>query len=79
MARHSKKIALKDGFYIEIKSSSSNHQSGILVRRNTRTEIDLAIKQYSKTKNVKYYGQVLDSKLVDGEHKKGKRKSKAMR
>ncbi len=64
MARQSKKIALKDGFYIEIKSNVANHQSPILVRRNSKDEIDLAIKQYGKTKNVRYYGEIRNTKLV---------------
>jgi hypothetical protein len=64
MARQSKKIALKDGFYIEIKSNASNHQSPILVRRNTKSEVDLAIRQYSKTKNVRFYGEVKNQKIV---------------
>ncbi len=64
MARQSKKIALKDGFYIEIKSNIANHQSPILVRRNSKDEIDLAIRQYGKTKNVRYYGEIRNTKLV---------------
>ncbi len=64
MPRQSKKISLKDGFYIEIKASGSSHQSPILVRRNSKEEIDLALKQYGKTKNVRFYGEVKNSKLV---------------
>lgn len=64
MSRRSKKIGLKDGFYIEIKSSLANHQSPILVRRNSREEIDLALKQYSKTKTASYYGEIKNQKLV---------------
>jgi hypothetical protein len=41
MARHSKKIGLKDGYYIEIKSNVANHQSPILVRRGSKDEIEL--------------------------------------
>lgn len=64
MARQSKKIGLKDGYYIEIKSNVANHQSPILVRRGTKEEIDIALKQYSKTKNARYYGEIKNQKIV---------------
>ena len=64
MARQSKKIGLKDGHYIEIKSNLANHQSPILVRRNNMEEIDIALKQYGKTKSVRYYGEIKNQKLV---------------
>lgn len=64
MARHSKKIGLKDGYYIEIKSNVANHQSPILVRRNSKEDIELALRQYSKTKNARYYGEIKNQKLV---------------
>ncbi len=64
MARQSKKVALKDGYYMEIKSSPNSHQTGILLRRNTKKELELAMKQYEKTKDVRYYGHIKDQKLV---------------
>ena len=64
MSRRSKKINLKDGFYIEIKSHLANHQSPILVRRESKSAAQLALKQYSKTKSARYYGEVKNQKLV---------------
>lgn len=65
MARQStKKINLKDGFYLALKSHLNNHQSPILIRRETKAEIDRLMKSYTKTKSVSYYGQVKDQKIV---------------
>ncbi len=62
-----KPVRLKEGFYIELRTKGSS--SGIKIRRDTREEIDLAIKQYEKSKIVTYLGQVKDGKWLDGKNK----------
>ncbi len=62
-----KPVKLKEGFYIELRTKGSS--SGIKIRRDTREEIDLAIKQYEKSKIVTYLGQVKDGKWLDGKNK----------
>ncbi len=62
--RPSKKVNLKDGYYIALKSHLNNHQAPILIRRNSKEEIKRLMESYSKTKSVSYYGQVKDSELV---------------
>ena len=51
-----KSVELKKGFYIELKTKSSN--TPVKIRRETKAEIDLAIRQYEKSKIVTYLGQV---------------------
>ena len=54
---------LKDGFYIEVRNRGS--QSGIRIRRDTEEQIQQAKKEYEKTKNVIYVGEIKNGKLVD--------------
>ena len=51
---------LRDGFYIEVRNKGS--KSGIKIRRETQEELDQAIKEYERLKEV----------IVLGEYKKGK-------
>ena len=51
---------LRDGFYIEVRNIGS--KSGVKIRRNTKEEMDQAIKEYEKIKDI----------IVLGESKKGK-------
>ncbi len=51
---------LKDGFYIEVRNTGS--KTGIKLRRNSKEEMLMAIKEYEKSKDI----------LVLGESKKGK-------
>ena len=66
MARRSKKITLKDGFYIAVKANFNSHQSPILIRRETKKECERLLQGYVKTKNASYYGQVSNGKVIDG-------------
>ena len=61
---------LKTGFYIELRTKGSS--SPVKVRRDTKAELDMAIKQYEKSKLVTYLGEVKDGRWVDGKNK-GKR------
>ena len=64
MARPSvKPPKLKDGFYLEINNSGASGR-GIKIQRDTKEEIDLAIKQYSKISKVTYLGQIKDGKFI---------------
>jgi len=67
-----KPIELKEGYYLEVRSKGSN--SGHRVRRESKAEIDFAIRQYEKSKIVTYLGQVKDGEWVDGKNK-GKKTS----
>ncbi|MBL4656323.1 MAG: hypothetical protein COA57_10610 [Flavobacteriales bacterium] len=51
---------LRDGFYIEIRNKGS--KTGVKIRRDTKEQMVIAIKEYEKTKDV----------VVLGEFKKGK-------
>ena len=53
---------LKDGFYLEIRNKGS--KSGIKVRRNTREEMEKAIKDYESTKDVIVLGEYSNGKAV---------------
>jgi len=61
-----KKVELKEGFYIELRNKDSN--SPIKLRRNSKPEIEMAIKQYEKSKIVTYLGQVKGGKWMDGKN-----------
>ncbi len=62
-----KPVKLKEGFYIELRTKGSN--AAVKIRRDTRVEIDLAIKQYEKSKIVNYLGQIQAGKWIDGKNK----------
>jgi hypothetical protein len=62
-----KKVALKEGFYIEVKNKGS--QSGIKLRKENMMQVEMAIKQYEKIKLVQYVGQVKNGKWLDGKFK----------
>ncbi len=57
---------LKSGFYLEVRSRGAN--TGVKVRRDTRAEMEFAIKQYEKSKTVVYLGEVRDGRWVDGKN-----------
>ena len=57
---------LKEGFYIEVRNKGA--QSAIKIRRDTRKEIDFAIAQYEKSKEVNYLGEVRNGRWVDGKN-----------
>ena len=56
-----KALDLRDGFYIEIRNKGSK-SPGIKIRRDNRKQMEFAIKEYEKTKDV----------IVLGEYKNGK-------
>ena len=62
-----KPVGLKEGFYIAVGSKGSS--STIKIRRSSMAEIDMATKQYEKSKNVTYMGQVVAGKWIDGKNK----------
>jgi hypothetical protein len=61
-----KPVKLKEGFYIELRTKGSN--ASVKIRRDTKVEIDFAIKQYEKIKIVNYLGQIKDGKWIDGKN-----------
>lgn len=54
---------LRDGFYIEIRSKGS--KSGIKIRRDTKEEMLVAIREYKKTKEVIVLGEYKNGKALD--------------
>jgi hypothetical protein len=59
-----KPAKLKDGYYIEVRNEGSR-TSGIKIRRDTREEIILAIRNYSRIKDVVVLGELKNDKWVD--------------
>ena len=47
---------LKDGFYIEVRNKRST--SGVKVRRDTREQMEMAIKEYERSKDVIIIGEI---------------------
>jgi len=58
-----RKITYRDGFYIEISAKLNGH--GMKVRRDTAEEAQALVKQYGRTKNVRYLGEVVKGKFID--------------
>jgi len=56
-----KPAKLRDGFYIEVKNQGGN---GILVRRDTKEQMLLAIEDYSRTKEVSILGEMRSDKWI---------------
>jgi len=66
---------LKDGFYIEVRNKRA--ASGVKVRRDTRAQMEHAIKEYERTKNIIVLGESVNGKWIDNpKKKKGKVKKK---
>jgi len=55
-----KPLDLRDGFYVEIRNRGS--RTGIKIRRDNQKQMEFAIKEYEKNKDV----------IVLGEYKNGK-------
>jgi len=53
---------LRDGFYIEVRNPG---QSGIRLRRDTKEQMMMAAKEYSKSKEVVILGEVRDDKFLN--------------
>jgi len=58
-------LDLRDGFYVEIRNRGS--RTGIKIRRDNQKQMEFAIKEYEKNKDV----------IVLGEYKNGKALNKA--
>tara|TARA_Y100001968_G_C19291434_1_gene684417 strand:- start:625 stop:852 length:228 start_codon:yes stop_codon:yes gene_type:complete len=58
---------LRDGFYIELRTQGSS--GAIKIIRKSMEEVEHALAMYSKTKVVKYLGEVKGGQWVDGDNK----------
>jgi DNA polymerase II small subunit/DNA polymerase delta subunit B len=58
-----KPTELRDGFYIEIRNRGS--KAGVKIRRDTKEQMLLAIKDYEKSKDVVVIGEVSKGKILD--------------
>ncbi len=73
MGRPSTKPAkLKDGYYLELRNKGAS--SGIRIQRDTKEQVEFAIKDYQKTKEVIFLGHVINGKYVT--EKKAKKANK---
>ena len=54
---------LRDGYYIEVRNK--NQKSGIKIRRDTRSQLQLAIDEYKETKEVVILGKQENGKMRD--------------
>lgn len=66
-----KPAKLKDGYYLELRNKGAS--SGIRIQRDSKEQVDFAIKDYQKTKEVIYLGQVKSGKFIN-EKKAAKKK-----
>ena len=64
-----KPARLKDGFYIEVKNQGSG---GVLIRRDTAEQMNLAAEDYSRMKQVTILGEMKSDKWVNKGNKKRK-------
>mgnify|MGYP000455463824 FL=1 len=58
-----KPLDLKDGFYIEIRNRGS--RTGIKIRRDNQKQMEFAIKEYEKAKDVIVLGEYKNGKSVN--------------
>ena len=54
---------LRDGFYIEVKNK--NQKSGIKIRRDTKSQLLMAIDEYKENKEVVILGKQENGKMRD--------------
>ncbi|WP_029035677.1 hypothetical protein [Salinimicrobium terrae] len=54
---------LRDGYYIEVKNK--NQKSGIKIRRDTKTQLLMAIEEYKENKEVVVLGKQENGKMTD--------------
>ena len=66
-----KPAKLKDGYYLELRNKGAS--SGIRIQRDTKEQVDFAIKDYQKTKEVIFLGHVKNGKFIT--EKKGDKKA----
>ncbi|MBD0779185.1 hypothetical protein HPE56_15400 [Maribacter sp. ANRC-HE7] len=58
-----KPTELRDGFYIEIRNRGS--KAGVKIRRDTKEQMQMAIKEYEVSKDVVVIGEVSKGKILD--------------
>jgi len=58
-----KPTELRDGFYIEIRNRGS--KAGVKIRRDTKEQMLMAIKEYEASKDVIVIGEVSKGKILD--------------
>ncbi|MBP9152025.1 MAG: hypothetical protein K9G41_08770 [Flavobacteriales bacterium] len=54
---------LKDGYYIEVRNTGAT--SGIKIRRDTEDEMNVAVKDYEKSKDVVILGECVNGKFIN--------------
>jgi len=59
---------LKDGFYIEVRNKRA--ASGVKVRRDTLAQMEMAIKEYERTKEIIVIGEIKNGKPLNPKKKK---------
>ena len=65
MARPStREKRLKDGYYMEVRNNGG--ERGIKIRRESKEQIDSAMEEYKRTKEVAYLGLVKNGKFIEG-------------
>ena len=57
-----KPAKLKDGYYLELRNKGAS--SGIRIQRDTKEQVDFAIKDYQKTKEVIYLGREKNGNFI---------------
>ena len=81
MARPStREKRLKDGYYMEVRNNGG--ERGIKIRRESKEQIDSAMEEYKRTKEVAYLGLVKNGKFIEGPNavvKKSRAKSTTKR
>jgi hypothetical protein len=58
-----KPLDLRDGFYVEIRNRGS--RTGIKIRRDNQKQMEFAIKEYEKNKDVIVLGEYKNGKAVN--------------
>jgi hypothetical protein len=58
---------LKDGFYIEVRNRKA--KQGIKIRRDSKRQMEDAIEEYAKTKDIIIYGEMKKGKWVNSSPK----------
>ena len=58
-----KPTELRDGFYIDIRNRGS--KAGVKIRRDTKEQMLMAIKEYEASKDVIVIGEVSKGKILD--------------
>lgn len=57
-----REVKLKNGFYLELRRRGEH--KGMKIWRETKPQIDMAIRRYENTYDVHYFGEVKDGKIV---------------